>query len=452
MASSGGQAYWCYQCNRTVRPRGASEIVCPDCHEGFLEEVERPPSAASPAPFPGFSPWNFSGTGDSGAGGARGTSEGFHGWPGFGHRQRAGATNNPAFAQLVEAMSSYFQQMQTVQFADQDEQGARRTRAGIDTGPMNPILVLQGHMQNIFGAGNVEIFYDNGTGTGPRLLPGNVGDYFFGPGLDQLIQHLAENDPNRHGAPPAAKSAVEAMPTIIIMKEHLGTDAAQCAVCKDEFELGTEVRQMPCKHMYHPDCILPWLSQHNSCPVCRYEMPTDHPEYDQVRARGQQSARAASGTAATGGTEGAGERGTGGTGGFTIWGIPGQFRIGRFPGGGEGRNDSATRQESVSNTRDAGTNNDQQGDNDSATGGVGGIGIGRHFSFPLPWPFRNSAAASQSPANAQVESSSRANSSETVSSRPAGEGNDTPGQSSYTPRTDDDGDTSMSEARHEELD
>ena len=41
---------------------------------------------------------------------------------------------------------------------------------------------------------------------------------------------------------------------------------SQCAVCIDNFEVNQVVTQMPCKHMYHSDCIfaLVGISQHLS--------------------------------------------------------------------------------------------------------------------------------------------------------------------------------------------
>ncbi|XP_027113116.1 E3 ubiquitin-protein ligase RZF1 [Coffea arabica] len=88
-------------------------------------------------------------------------------------------------------------------------------------------------------------------------------------GLEDLIQELTQND--RPGLPPAPASAIDALPTIVLTPTHLAIDS-HCPVCKDEFEAGEEVRELPCKHFYHSDCIIPWLHIRNSCPVCRYQI------------------------------------------------------------------------------------------------------------------------------------------------------------------------------------
>jgi len=62
-----------------------------------------------------------------------------------------------------------------------------------------------------------------------------------------------------------------------------------CSVCQDEM---TEATSLPCDHRHHKsishhnvtrfhrDCLSPWLSEHNTCPLCRWvpkKTPTVHP-------------------------------------------------------------------------------------------------------------------------------------------------------------------------------
>lgn len=126
---------------------------------------------------------------------------------------------------------------------------------------------------------NQTIIVQGGGGNGSQTHPiGSLGDYFSGPRLELFLQHLAENDPNRYGTPPAQKEAIDAMPTVIVDEPSV-----QCSVCLDDFEVGIEAKEMPCKHKFHSKCILPWLELHSSCPVCRFRLPSDESKLNQER-------------------------------------------------------------------------------------------------------------------------------------------------------------------------
>lgn len=45
-----------------------------------------------------------------------------------------------------------------------------------------------------------------------------------------------------------------------------------CVICQIEFESSDHVMQLPCEHVYHPDCIHPWLLTKKTCPHCGQEI------------------------------------------------------------------------------------------------------------------------------------------------------------------------------------
>ncbi|XP_050382009.1 uncharacterized protein LOC126798954 [Argentina anserina] len=43
-----------------------------------------------------------------------------------------------------------------------------------------------------------------------------------------------------------------------------------CAICLEDFEPKQEVMLTPCNHMFHEECIVPWVKSNGRCPVCRF--------------------------------------------------------------------------------------------------------------------------------------------------------------------------------------
>ncbi|XP_021911477.1 E3 ubiquitin-protein ligase RING1-like [Carica papaya] len=69
---------------------------------------------------------------------------------------------------------------------------------------------------------------------------------------------------------PASKGSIDAMPRI-----QVTAAGSECAICLEAFEVGGELREMPCNHGFHSGCIENWLNMHGSCPICRFIMPAE---------------------------------------------------------------------------------------------------------------------------------------------------------------------------------
>ncbi|CAI8587916.1 unnamed protein product [Vicia faba] len=85
--------------------------------------------------------------------------------------------------------------------------------------------------------------------------------------LEALFHELGSTTNN--GQPPASTKSIETMKRVEVFE---GEDR-ECVVCLEQFEVDGVVKEMPCKHRFHGNCIEKWLRIHGSCPVCRYHMP-----------------------------------------------------------------------------------------------------------------------------------------------------------------------------------
>ena len=53
-----------------------------------------------------------------------------------------------------------------------------------------------------------------------------------------------------------------------------------CSICQEEMVLADEVLKLNCRHIYHSTCVMSWLESHNTCPLCRVEMPKEDDKYN----------------------------------------------------------------------------------------------------------------------------------------------------------------------------
>ncbi|XP_066380326.1 E3 ubiquitin-protein ligase RING1-like [Miscanthus floridulus] len=320
-AAAARKQYFCYQCNRTVliaaSAAAAGELSCPECHGDFLEEVTVPAPTFIPLPFP--FPFASSTTIPAGstapAPAAAPAAAGSGGSPPFSSSSSSAATS-PSQPNDLSSILNIFLGLGGEQPPIRAGGGSgSRAAAGTATPenepePFDPVMFFQNYIHSLMeGGANIQVLLDDPSvnlGSGPglgRIGGASFGDYFVGPGLEQLIEQLAENDPNRYGTPPAAKSALSSLPDVVVTHTMVAAaEGAECAVCKEDFSPGEVAKQMPCKHIYHTDCIVPWLELHNSCPICRFELPTDDPDYEGRKVSNPQPAVGIAAAAAASGS------------------------------------------------------------------------------------------------------------------------------------------------------
>ncbi len=51
-----------------------------------------------------------------------------------------------------------------------------------------------------------------------------------------------------------------------------------CPICSEDFAIGIKECKLPCSHIFHSPCVLPWLEMKHTCPICRSELTDTIPE------------------------------------------------------------------------------------------------------------------------------------------------------------------------------
>lgn len=134
--------------------------------------------------------------------------------------------------------------------------------------------------------------------------------------LRQFLRDMEGVMPHLQGQPPAAQESINQLPILHCLTEKRRLKHRICSICQDDFKpppISTtsdptlrqddtstnstadnddqynpdDIIRMPCHHIFHRNCLTPWLKERSAtCPTCRYEIFTDNEDYNQgIRER-----------------------------------------------------------------------------------------------------------------------------------------------------------------------
>eukprot|EP00117_Sycon_ciliatum_P042351 scpid47644/ scgid30825/ E3 ubiquitin-protein ligase RNF115; RING finger protein 115; Rabring 7; Zinc finger protein 364 len=330
MAEGGhdGVRFYCHTCKEDIEARQTEEeLLCPQCNGGFVECMEAANADSVPASASGR---GATASASGGGGDASSSDEDVSSLPGLlnfmspsrvaqqSHTSRRGRNLDHNYYQeqmpgegthvlsaaegpvevhpAIEALVSHLPVSVHVQPNGQQVYvHGHHVGFGSD-GPIHPMASLMNMMfqgPHMGGMGNM-----GGMG-GAMPMAGQMGDYVFGQGgLDAVISQLMDSMDGPRPVP-VSQDVIAALPRVPISKADQEKQSS-CSVCFDEFELAEETIQLPCSHSFHPNCILPWLEQHNTCPVCRKTVD-GQPEPTTAEQSAAATPSASTSAAATGG-------------------------------------------------------------------------------------------------------------------------------------------------------
>jgi hypothetical protein len=100
------------------------------------------------------------------------------------------------------------------------------------------------------------------------------------PGFDPIFQVLqASFNQSGRGNHHAASSL--GLDSVIHLR-ILNDESVECPISAETLTKGEWASRMPCGHYFANESLAAWLEQHNTCPVCRFELHTGNPPVSHI--------------------------------------------------------------------------------------------------------------------------------------------------------------------------
>ena len=55
------------------------------------------------------------------------------------------------------------------------------------------------------------------------------------------------------------------------LKKYSALKEDKCPICLQKYKGSDIIKEFPCKHIFHKNCIFKWLKTSNVCPICKHD-------------------------------------------------------------------------------------------------------------------------------------------------------------------------------------
>jgi hypothetical protein len=76
----------------------------------------------------------------------------------------------------------------------------------------------------------------------------------------------------RHFLVQLEQQEMQQLRTISLVQVAATTSEEICSICLDSYKDGQNTITLPCKHVFHSECILKWFDSKSTCPYCRMNL------------------------------------------------------------------------------------------------------------------------------------------------------------------------------------